>query len=166
MKKVLVACEESQRVATELRALGIEAYSCDLIEPSGGHLEYHVQGDVIPLLKEKDIGFCTMDGMYHHVDKWDLIIAFPPCTYLTCAANRYYDVNRYGDKAKLRLKQREQAIRFFMEFVNAPCEHIAIENPIGVMSTNYRKPDQIIQPYEYGHPVSKKHAYGLKIFHY
>ena len=103
-----------------------------------------------------------MDGISHYVDKWDLIVAHPPCTYLTVAANKLYNVERYGDKARERIKNREQAIKFFMEFVNADCEHIAIENPIGVISTRYRKPDQIIQPYEYGHPYRKSTCLWLK----
>ena len=103
-----------------------------------------------------------MNGELHNVDKWDLIIAHPPCTYLTVAANKLYNVERYGDKAIKRLADREKAIDFFMEFVNADCEHIAIENPIGVISTRYRKPDQIIQPYEYGHPYRKSTCLWLK----
>ena len=159
--KVLVACEESQRVCMAFRELGHEAYSCDIQEPSGGHPEWHVCGDVLPLL-EREREFSTMDGLNHYVDKWDLIVAHPPCTFLTVAANKLYNVERYGDKARERIKNREQAIKFFMEFVNADCEHIAIENPIGVISTRYRKPDQIIQPYEYGHPYRKSTCLWLK----
>lgn len=131
--KVLVACEESQAVTIELRKLGHEAFSCDIIECSGGHPEWHLQQDVIPLLKEK----------------WDMIIAFPPCTYLTVTGNRWFNVEKYGAKAIQRQKYREKAIKFFMAFVNADCPRIAIENPVGVMSTHFRKPDQIIQPWQF-----------------
>ena len=160
--KILVACEESQTVTKELRKLGHEAYSCDIIECSGGHPEWHIQQDVIPLLN----GFCefiTMDGQSHTInDRWDMLLAFPPCTYLTVAGNRYFNVERYGDKAIERIKKSEEAAEFFMEFVNADCDRIAIENPVGRMSTLYRKPDQIINPYNFGHPVSKKTCLWLK----
>ena len=138
--KILVACEKSQAVTIELRKLGHEAYSCDIEPCSGGHPEWHLQQDVIPLLKEK----------------WDMIIAFPPCTYLTVTGNRWFNVERYGDKAIQRLKDREEAIKFFMMFANADCQRIAIENPVGVMSTEWRKPDQIIQPYMFGEAAEKK----------
>lgn len=173
--KVLVACEESQAVCKAFRARGHEAYSCDIIECSGGRPEWHIQGDVLNVLNPQKytvlttrtgddngvkewqgITFRTMDGKLHIIEgKWDLIIAHPPCTYLTVAANKLYDVAKYGEKAIKRLKDREDAIEFFMAFVNADCERIAIENPIGVISTRYRKPDQIIQPYQFGHPVRK-----------
>lgn len=111
--------------------------------------------DVLPLLNGS-CEFETTDGTKHKVEgKWDMIIAHPPCTYLTVAANKLYNVEKYGEKAIQRLKDREDAIRFFMAFVNADCKKIAIENPIGVISTRYRKPDQIIQPYHFGHPVRK-----------
>ena len=173
MLKVLVACEESQRVCTAFRELGHEAYSADIQEPSGGHPEWHILGDVLEVLNPKDhlgdfeapdryISFRTMDGSYHEVRQWDIIISHPPCTYLTVAANRHYNFERYGEKAIQRLADREKAIDFFMQFVNAECEHIAIENPIGVINTRYRKPDQIIQPYEYGHPYRKSTCLWLK----
>lgn len=144
--KVLIACEESQRVCVAFREKGHEAYSCDILEPSGGHPEWHIQGDVIPLLREK----------------WDLIIAFPPCTYLTVTGNRWYNVERYGDKAVQRAKDREAAIVFFMQFANAECDRIAIENPVGIMSTKFRKPDQIIQPFWFGDEYEKKTCLWLK----
>jgi hypothetical protein len=103
--------------------------------------------DVLPLLDGECL-FMSMDGQTHTiVGKWDMIIAFPPCTYLTVTGNRWFNVERYGEKAIQRHKEREQAIKFFMAFANADCPRIAIENPIGVMSTAYRKPDQIIHPY-------------------
>lgn len=106
--------------------------------------------------------FLTADGQSHYVDKWDLLIAHPPCTYLTVAGNRWFNIKKYGDKAIKRAKDRENAIAFFMEFINAPCEHIAVENPIGIMSTAYRKPDQIVQPYQFGHHARKSTCLWLK----
>ena len=152
---VLVACEESQRVCTAFREKGHNAFSCDIEPCSGGHTEWHIMQDVIPLLDGR-CNFKTMDGIEHSIDgRWDMIIAHPPCTYLTVAANKLYNIEKYGKKAVKRLEDREKAIEFFMAFVNADCERKAIENPIGVISTRYRKPDQIIQPYQFGHPVRK-----------
>lgn len=160
--KILIACEESQRVCTAFRNKGHEAYSCDIIDCSGGHPEWHIKGNCLPLLNGNCV-FTTMDGKLHNItDKWDMIIAHPPCTYLTVAANKLYNIYKYGDKARERIKNRVNAIKFFMEFVNADCDKIAIENPIGVMSTSYKKPDQIIQPYQFGHPVRKSTCLWLK----
>lgn len=158
--KVLIACEESQRVCIAFRERGHEAYSCDIIEPSGGHPEWHIQGDCIPILSG---GTCiTMDGLRHHIDKWDLIIGHPPCTYLTVSANKYYEVAQYGDKARQRQQYRYKAIVFFMQIMSAAAEKIAVENPVGIMSRAYRKPDQIIQPYEYGEHARKATCLWLK----
>ena len=159
---ILLACEESQAVTKEYRRRGHNAFSCDIIECSGGHPEWHIKQDVLPLLN----GFCeweTEDGVKHHLDaKWDLIIAFPPCTYLTVTGNRWFDVERYGEKAIKRHKDRDEAAEFFMRFVNADCPRIAIENPIGHMSTAYRKPDQIIHPYMFGDPARKATCLWMK----
>lgn len=146
--RVLVACEESQRVCIAFREKGHEAYSCDIELCSGGHPEWHIQDDVL-----KHLG-----------DNWGLVIAHPPCTYLTVAANKYYNVEKYGDKAKIRLCERQKAIEFFMEFIGQLfyCDKVAIENPIGIMSTVYRKPDQIIQPYQFGHRERKATCLWLK----
>lgn len=143
--KVLIACEESQTVCKAFRAKGHEAYSCDIIEPSGGHPEWHIHGDAIEALKGGVI--TTMDGVEHDIGKWDLLIAHPPCTYLTISGNRWFNVERYGDKAQQRIVERELAAAFFMQFVNSDCEHIAVENPIGFMNTAFRKPDQIVHPF-------------------
>ena len=172
--RVLVACEESQEVCKAFRALGHEAYSCDIQECSGGHPEWHIKGNVLNYLEPWDdsemhhLSFETMDGIYHDFTGqffrdvwWDLIIAHPPCTYLTLAGNRWFKPE-YKDRFPEREKQREEAIKFFMAFVHASCEKIAIENPIGVMSRRYRKPDQIIQPYQFGHPVRKSTCLWLK----
>lgn len=160
--KVLIACEESQRVCTAFREKGHEAYSCDIIECSGGHSEWHIKQDVLPLLNG-NCSFNTEDGTEHEINgKWDLIIAHPPCTYLTVTGNRWFNVERYGEKAIQRKKDREEATVFFMAFVNADCDRIAIENPIGVMSTEYRKPEQVIQPWQFGHPTTKATCLWLK----
>lgn len=161
---VLIACEESQRVCIAFRERGHNAFSCDIIECSGGHPEWHIRWDALALING-NCSFLTSDGELHRIDgKWDLIIAHPPCTFLTIAANKLYDIEKYGDKARERLINREKAIEFFMKFVEADCDKKAIENPIGVISTRYRKPDQIIQPYQFGHPVRKSTClwlYGL-----
>lgn len=160
--KVLVACEESQAVCKAFRARGHEAYSCDIIECSGGHPEWHIMQDVIPLLNGR-CKFQTCDGMHHTMDgKWDMIIAFPPCTYLTVTGNRWFNVDRYGEKAIQRARDREDAISFFMVFANADCEKIAIENPVGIMSSAWRKPNQIIHPYMFGDPERKATCLWLK----
>lgn len=144
--RVLVACEESQRVATAFRELGHDAFSCDIEPCSGGHPEYHIQDDALQIIN----------------DGWDLIIAHPPCTYLTVTGNRWFNVEKYGEKAIERHKLREEAAQFFMAFINADCERIAVENPIGFMSTAYRKPDQIIHPFMFGDPERKATCLWLK----
>ncbi len=167
--KVLVACEESQAVCKAFRDKGHKAYSCDIVECSGGHPEWHIQGDVLNVLNPREhemlgddyswfgIEFNTCDGALHQIGGgWDLIIAHPPCTYLTVTGNRWFNVERYGEKAIQRQKDREEAIKFFMAFANADCEHICIENPVGCMSTRWRKADQIIQPWMFGDAFEKK----------
>lgn len=159
---VLIACEESQEVCKAFRERGHRAFSCDIQEPSGGHLEWHILGDCLPLINGR-CEFETMDGKRHEQpDKWDLLIAHPPCTYLTVAANKYYEVSQYGEKARERMKERYKAIVFFMRFVLADCDKIAIENPVGIMSTAYRKPDCIIQPFEFGEDAQKATCFWLK----
>ena len=160
--KVLVACEESQEVCKAFRALGHEAYSCDIQECSGGHPEWHIQGDALPIING-NCEFETADGQRHRIDgKWDLLIAHPPCTYLTVSGNRWFNVEKYGEKAIKRLQDRQKAYEFFMTFVNADCDRIAIENPIGYISSHYRKPDQTIQPYQFGHHARKATCLWLK----
>lgn len=144
--KILVACEESQVVTKAFRELGHEAYSADILPESGGHPEWHIQGDVVPLLREN----------------WDMILAFPPCTFLTVTGNRWFNVEKYGEKAVKRHADREKAVEFFMLFANANSEKIAIENPIGVISTRWRKPDQIIHPYYFGDTERKSTCLWLK----
>lgn len=160
--KVLLACEESQIVCIEFRKIGVEAYSCDIEECSGGHEEWHIQSDVTPLINGNTI-FYTSDGERHEINgKWDMIIAFPPCTYLTNTGNRWFNVERYGDRAVLRHLKREKAVEFFLTIANADCDRVALENPVGAISTRWRKPDQIIQPYEFGDPERKTTCLWLK----
>lgn len=159
---VLVACEESQTVCKEFRKRGHIAYSCDIQECSGGHPEWHIQGDVLTVING-NCTFMTADGNTHtQAGTWDLIIAHPPCTYLCLSGQQHCNPAIYGEKAEARKKLRDEAVTFFMKFVNADCEHIAIENPVGIMNRYYRQPDQYIQPYEYGHPISKKTGLWLK----
>lgn len=159
--KVLVACEESQAVCKAFREKGHEAYSCDIVHCSGGHHEWHIMQDVIPLLDGRCI-FETIDGIEHLIDgKWDLIIAHPPCTYLTLSGNKWFKPE-FADRFPDRQKQRKEAVDFFMAIANADCDKIAIENPVGVMSSQWRKPDQYIEPYLFGDPEKKKTGLWLK----
>ena len=158
---ILVACEESQAVTIELRRLGHEAYSCDIIPCSGGHPEWHIMQDVLPLLNGK-CTFKTCDGTIHTISgNFDMIIAFPPCTYLTVTGNKWFKPE-YASRFPTRQDDRASAIAFFMAFANADCPKIAIENPVGVMSTRWQKPSQIIQPYYFGHPQKKTTCLWLK----
>lgn len=130
--RVLVACEESQAVCIEFRRLGIEAFSCDLMDCSGGHPRWHIKGDVARVLD----------------DKWDMMVAFPPCTDLAVSGARWF-------KEKREDGRQQKSIDFFMLLANTGIKHWAIENPIGIMSSLYRKPDQIIQPWMFGHGETK-----------
>lgn len=160
--KVLVACEESQEVCKAFREKGHEAYSADLQDCSGGHPEWHYMGDVIPLLNG-NVCFITRGGvMVDIIGHWDLIIAHPPCTYLCVSGNRWFDFEKYGKEAYQRWRNRVKAAIFFMRIAGAECNRIAIENPIGIMSSMYRKADQIIQPYEFGHKAKKSTCLWLK----
>ena len=160
--KILIACEESQAVCTEMRRLGHEAYSCDIIECSGGHPEWHIRWDALALING-NCSFMTSDGELHSIEgKWDMIIAHPPCTYLCLSGQQWCNVELYGEKAKQRIKDRDFAVEFFMKFVNADCDKIAIENPVGVMTRFYKKPDQYVCPYQFGHPTGKRTGLWLK----
>lgn len=168
--KILVSCEESQRVTMEFRARGHEAYSCDIIECSGGHPEWHIMQDVLPLLNG-NCTFKTCDGVEHHIDgKWDMIVAFPPCTHLAVSGAAHFEAKRADGR------QRE-GIEFFCKHLTADCDKISIENPVGIISGDYLKkwfpdlaekyglplkPTQKIQPFEYGHPYTKTTCLWLK----
>ncbi len=161
--KILLACEESQRVTIEMRKLGHEAYSCDIIPCSGGYPEWHIQSDVLPLING-NCEFTTMDGALHKiVGKWDMIIAFPPCTYLTNAGTQHFSPKcNTPEKIAAREKLRESAADFFISLANADCERIAIENPVGYMSKHYQPPTQIIEPYFFAESVDDKDNYVTK----
>lgn len=160
--KVLVACEESQAVCKAFRERGHEAYSCDIIECSGGHPEWHIQQSVLPLLNGR-CSFKTCDGAEHTIDgKWEMIIAHPPCTRLCTTSQRwlYFGDKEYRSK---KISEQQKAIVFFMRIALADCEKIVIENPQGIMSTAYRKPDCIYNPYDFeGETECKKTCLWLK----
>ena len=143
--KVLVACEESQAVTIEFRKLGHEAYSCDILDCSGGHPEWHIKDDIDNVL---------YNSTYSGYNNWDLVIAFPPCTDLASSGARWF-------KEKIKDGRQQKSIDFFMKFVDC-CDKVAIENPIGIMSNKYRKPDQIIQPWQFGHGETKATCLWLK----
>ncbi len=141
---ILIACEFSGIVREAFRKRGYNAWSCDLL-PSEMPSEYHIQGNVEDILDER----------------WEAVIAFPPCTYLTVSGNKWM-LPKYAERFPTRVQDRQNAIEFFMKFVHAPVKHIAIENPVGIMSTVYKKPSQYIQPYYFGHPETKKTGLWLK----
>ena len=143
--RFLIACEESQEVCKAFRALGHEAYSCDIEPCSGGHPEWHLQCNALEIIKMR----------------WDLIIAHPPCTYLTNAGNKWFKPE-YQERFPDRENQREAAVSFFMAFWNADCPRVAIENPQGIMSSRFRKPDQYIEPYMFGDAEKKKTGLWLR----
>ena len=160
--RVLIACEESQEVCKAFRERGHEAYSCDIIECSGGHDEWHIRGDAVPLINGS-CEFTTMDGKHHSIDgKWDLLIAHPPCTYISNAGARFLYPGGKGILNEDRVRKGNEATHFFLMFLYADCDKIAVENPIP--STVYCLPKytQIIQPYMFGHPLQKKTCLWLK----
>ena len=157
---ILLACEESQAVTIEARKLGHNAFSCDIIECSGSHPEWHIKGDVLPLLNG-DCEFMSMDGQTHRIEgKWDMIIAFPPCTYLTNAGARH--LWKGGVLNEERYAKGLEGKKFFMEFFNADCPKIAIENPTPSKIYELPKHSQVIQPYQFGHPFTKRTQLWLK----
>jgi len=143
--KVLIACEESQAVTKAFRIKGHEAYSCDIIDCSGGHPEWHIKRDVFEILD----------------DGWELMVAHPPCTYLSVSGAKHM-YNKDGSVNELRLINQTAALDFVRRLMDAPIDKIAIENPISVISSKIRKPDQIIQPYQFGHKASKSTCLWLK----
>jgi len=166
--KVLVGCEESQAVCKAFRELGHEAYSCDLKPCSGGHPEYHFQFDVLRAIEGGVLKTQSGDKVY--VQKWDLAIFHPDCTYLTCSAEWAYKEGPYHQKirqgtlvGKERIEARKKAALFFMRLYNANnITFVAVENPVGVISSYFRKPDQTIQPYMFGNDASKATCLWLK----
>jgi hypothetical protein len=172
MKKlnILVACEESQAITRELRSLGHIAFSCDLLKCSGGHPEWHFNMDVFKVIKNK--GGMLQNGREKKVYQWDIMIAHPPCTYLAVSGAQWYyhpedkdlpiEKRRPHPKYPNRAKDREEAIKFFIKLSKAPIEKIAIENPIGVISSRWRKPDQVVQPFMFGDEARKTTCLWLK----
>lgn len=171
MKNVLIACEESQRVCIEFRKLGINAYSCDILDSSGGHPEWHFKQDVFEIIENR--GGKLQSGDNHYLDgEWDLMVAHPPCTYLSVSGAKWFyhpddkglpiEERRPHPKFPNRTENREEAAEFFLRLANANIKHIAIENPVGFMNTIYRKPDQIVQPYHFGDEASKTTCLWLK----
>ena len=169
--KILVACEESQAVTIELRRLGHEAYSCDIIDQSGGHPEWHIQGDALKVLNPSrqtipgddwyGFKFRTQDGVLHCIEgKWDMIIAHPPCTYLSNAGARF--LYPKGVLNEERLAKGLEAKEFFMHFYHADCPRVAIENPIPSKVYGLPPYTQTVQPWMFGHPVQKKTCFWLK----
>jgi hypothetical protein len=162
--KILVACEESQAVTKELRKLGHRAYSCDLLPCSGGHPEWHFKQDVFKIIEDR--GGRLQNGKYYRSKKkWDMMIAHPPCTYIAVSGAQWYYhpddkhlptvSRRPHPKYPNRAFDREDALRFFIALIEAPIDKIAVENPIGIISSRYRKPDQIVQPYMFGDEATK-----------
>ena len=157
---VLIACEESQRVCIVFRDKGHNAFSCDILPCSGGHREWHICGDVLPLLNGNCV-FRTMDGVKHRIDgKWDLLIAHPPCTYLSNAGARWLYAG--GELNAERYRKGLEGKKFFMAMLNADCPRIAVENPIPSSIYDLPQYTQIIQPYQFGEPWSKKTCLWLK----
>lgn len=169
--KILVACEESQAVTKVLRELGHDAFSCDIQKCSGGHPEWHFNEDIFKIIKNNG-GIVQSGGKVDRRKKWDMMIAHPPCTYLAVSGAKWYyhpddsDLptadRRPHPRFPNRAKDREQAIKFFMKLIKSPIEKIAVENPIGIMSSRFRKPDQIVQPYMFGDSASKSTCFWLK----
>lgn len=168
---VLVACEESQAVTSQLRKLGHNAYSCDLLPCSGGHPEWHFNHDVFEVLHHG--GGKLQDGSNMELDgKWDLMIAHPPCTYLAVSGAQWYyhpddkgmpvEERRPHPKYPDRAKHREEAVEFFMMLANADVERIAVENPVGIISSRWRKPNQIVHPWMFGDEATKATCLWLK----
>jgi hypothetical protein len=143
--KILVACEESQAITKELRALGHEAFSCDLLPCSGGHPEWHLQQDVFDVIEQG----------------WDMMIAHPPCTYLAVSGARWL-YNKDGSKNEERWRNQAEALQFVQRLMDAPIDKIAIENPVSVISSHIRKPDQIVHPWMFGDKASKGTCFWLK----
>lgn len=173
MKKfnVLIACEESQQVCKEFRLLGFNAYSCDLLQCSGGHPEWHFKEDVFNVIKNK--GGSLQNGKNHFIDgNWDLMVAHPPCTFLSVSGAKWFyhpddkhlPINKRRPHFRFpnRSKEKEDAISFFLKLANSNINKIAIENPVGVINTLWRKPDQIVQPWMFGDSASKKTCLWLK----
>lgn len=169
--KVLIACEESQAVTKEFRRLGHKAYSCDLLPCSGGHPEWHFKTDIFEIIKNN--GGLLETGIEAHIDgTWDMMIAHPPCTYLSVSGAQWYyhpddkhlptEKRRPHPKFPNRAEQREEAVDFFLKLAKVPIKRIAVENPVSIISSRWRKPNQIVQPYMFGDEATKTTCLWLK----
>ena len=159
--RVLVACEESQEVCKAFRALGHEAYSCDIQECSGGHPEWHITGDALKIINAGKVITSNMRTRY--IPKWDLLIAHPPCTYLSNVATRSFSLRcSSAEKVCERWRLRGEAAVFFMQLMLAPVERIAVENPVGFMNTAFRRADQVIDPYMFSDGEADKENFVTK----
>lgn len=171
MKNVLIACEESQTVCKAFRKLGFNAYSCDILPCSGGHPEWHLHCDVLGVIRDKR-GILENGEEFILDGEWDLMIAHPPCTYLSVSGARWYyhpddkdlpvDQRRPHPNFPTRAQDRKEAIKFFLALANADIPRIAIENPVGIMSKLFKKPNQIVQPYWFGDEATKTTCLWLK----
>ena len=171
MKNVLIACEESQTVCKAFRKLGFNAYSCDILPCSGGHPEWHLHCDVLGVIRDKRGTLETGDEFVLD-GEWDLMIAHPPCTYLSVSGARWYyhpedkdlpiEQRRPHPNFPTRAQDRKEAIEFFLALANADIPRIAIENPVGIMSKLFHKPNQIVQPYWFGDEATKTTCLWLK----
>jgi hypothetical protein len=169
--KVLVACEESQAVTKELRKLGHEAYSCDLLPCSGGHPEWHFNCDIFEVIQ--NFGGELQNGdVLESIDEWEMMVAHPPCTYLSVSGAKWYyhpddkdlptSDRRPHPRFPNRAKHRDEALDFFIKLMSVPIDRIAIENPVGIISTKYRKPNQIVQPWMFGDEATKTTCFWTK----
>lgn len=171
MSNVLIACEESQTVCKAFRKLGFNAYSCDILPCSGGHPEWHLHCDVVGVIRDRH-GVLETGEEFLLDGKWDLMIAHPPCTYLSVSGARWYyhpddkdlpiEQRRPHPNFPTRAQDRKEAIEFFLALAHADIPHIAIENPVGIMSRLYQKPNQIVQPYWFGDEATKTTCLWLK----
>lgn len=169
--KIIVACEESQTVTKELRLLGHEAYSCDILPCSGGHPEWHFNQDIFKIIYANG-GQLQNGSNVDRRKKWDMMIAHPPCTFLAVSGARWYyhpddsplptHQRRPHPRFPNRANDREEAINFFIRLLEAPIDKIAVENPVGIISTRYRKPDQTVHPWMFGDEASKTTCLWLK----
>lgn len=162
-KYVLVACEESQQVCNAFNSKWhvITAYSNDIIKCSGGHPETHIMDNALSVVNGGS--FKLQNGTWIEVPHWDLIIAHPPCTYLSNAATGMHSLNKTPEnRIEGRTLERISAMRFFMDMIRANCDHIAVENPVGIMNTAFRKPDQIINPYQFAESEDDTENYVTK----
>lgn len=164
MANVLIACEESQRVCMAFRKMGHDAFSCDIVNPSGGHPEWHIKGDALLYLDPvfDNIRFVTMDGKLHSIFRWDLIIAHPPCNYISNAGARHLYKGGTHTLNEERLRKGIEASHFFLRFLWANCDRIAVENPVPSSVYCLPKYTQTIQPYMFGHPFTKRTCLWLK----